>query len=195
MSKKPFKVQDKYFHKAKAEGFVARSAFKLEEIQKRHKLIKKGDFVLDLGCSPGSWSQLASEIVGPRGFVEGIDLKPVVMGMKNTVFHVKDVFELQPEDLEKGSYEVLISDMAPSTSGVIFQDQCRSEELCMKVLELCPKFLKPGGNMVMKLFMGGGQQEVLQATRALFTKVKQSKPDSTRKASKEFFVIGLGFKG
>ena len=154
MGKKPFKVQDKYFHKAKEDGFVARSAYKLEEIQKRHQLIKKGDHILDLGCAPGSWAQLASKLIGPKGYLEGIDLKEVSLNLDNASFQVRDVFELQPENLEKGSYDVMISDMAPSTSGIVFQDQCRSEELCMKVLELCPKFLKPGGNMVMKLFMG-----------------------------------------
>lgn len=195
MARRPFNPQDHYFKKAKQEGFVARSAYKLQEIQKRFRLIKQGDKVLDLGCAPGAWSQVVSQLVGGAGFVEGIDLTPVTLNLKNAKFHVKDVFELKPEDLSFPIFDVLLSDMAPNTSGIPFQDQARSEALCLKVIELCPLLLKPGGNLVMKLFMGSGAKEIQESVRKKFHQHKQLRPDSTRKSSKEIFVVGMGYKG
>jgi 23S rRNA (uridine2552-2'-O)-methyltransferase len=191
-----YNPQDHFFKKAKAEGFAARSAYKLQEIQKRHRVLRQGDKVLDLGCAPGSWSQVASQIVGGKGFVEGLDLKPidklVADKIRNGRFQVLDVFNMTAEHLSNPQFDVVLSDMAPNTSGIPFQDQARSEELCMKVLELCRTFLKPGGHVVMKLFMGPDAKQVENATRALFKSVKQVRPDSTRKQSKEIFVVGLG---
>lgn len=190
-----FNPQDHFFKKAKKEGFLARSAYKLEEIQKRHKILKKNDKVLDLGCAPGAWSQMSLKIVGPKGFVEGIDLKPVSLSAPNASFQVKDAFTLEAKDLMNEKFDVVISDMAPSTTGVIFRDQVLSEDLCMHVLELLPRFLKPEGHFTMKIFMGPGSQEIQMRTRKMFKAFKMLKPESTRKASKEIFIIGLGFKG
>jgi len=195
LARKPFNPQDHYFKKAKQEGFAARSAYKLQEIQKRFRILKSGDRVLDLGCAPGSWSQVATQIVGRNGLVEGIDLKPVTLKLESARFLVRDVFELKKEDLTVDRYDVVLSDMAPNTSGIPFRDQARSEELCLKVIELCPEFLKPKGHLVMKLFMGPGSKEIENAVRARFEQVKQARPDSTRKSSKEIFVIGLGYQG
>lgn len=195
MAKRVYNPQDHYFKKAKKDGFAARSAYKLQEIQQRLRLIHAGDKVLDLGCAPGAWSQVTSQIVGKNGLVEGIDLKPVTINIPNAKFQVKDVFELKAEDLSTDKFDVIMSDMAPNTSGVPFQDQARSEELCLKVVELCPEFLKPRGHLIMKLFMGSGAKGVENAVRAKFENVKQIRPDSTRKSSKEIFVVGINYQG
>lgn len=190
-----FNPKDHYFKKAKKEGFVARSAYKLDEIQKRHRILKRGDRVLDLGCAPGAWAQIALKIVGPQGSVDGVDLKEVNLSAPNAKFQVKDAFTLTEQDFTKVPFDVVLSDMAPNTTGVILRDQVLSEELCAHVLELLPKFLKPGGNFAMKLFMGPGSKDLEMRARKMFKTLKQLRPESTRKSSKEVFVIGLGFKG
>jgi 23S rRNA (uridine2552-2'-O)-methyltransferase len=186
-----YNPQDHYFKKAKKEGFLARSAYKLDEIQKKYRVIKPGDTVLDLGCAPGAWSQITLKIIGPKGHLRGIDLKAVTLKASNAEFIQKDIFEMKREEFVEAPYDCVISDMAPNTSGVVFRDQTLSEELCMKVAQLCDEILKPNGNMVMKLFQGGGQKEVLNAVRVRFHKIQLLKPESTRKESKEIFVIGL----
>lgn len=189
-----FNPKDHYFKKAKKEGFLARSAYKLEEIQHRHKIINKNDRILDLGCAPGAWSQMCLKIIGPRGFVEGVDLKPTGLSAANARFQVKDAFTLTEEDFLQVPFDVVISDMAPSTTGVVFRDQVLSEELCAHILDILPRFLKQGGNFTMKLFMGPGYKELELRTRKMFQMVKTVRPDSTRKSSKEVFVVAKGFK-
>ncbi|MEK6554442.1 MAG: RlmE family RNA methyltransferase, partial [Bdellovibrionota bacterium] len=175
-----FNPQDHFFKKAKKEGFLARSAYKLDEIQKKYKVIKPGNSVLDLGCAPGAWLQVALQIVGPKGFVEGIDLKPVVLTAPNGNFFVKDVFRLEDSDLKGFPYDVVMSDMAPNTSGNKFSDQAKSEELCLKVLELSDRLLRPGGNMVMKFFMGGGSKALELEVKKRFVEFNQLRPEATR---------------
>jgi 23S rRNA (uridine2552-2'-O)-methyltransferase len=189
-----FNPQDHFFKKAKKEGFLARSAYKLDEIQKKYKLMRPGNRVLDLGCAPGAWCQIALKVVGPKGFVEGIDLKPITLKAPNGRFFVKDVYQLTAEELEGHPYDVILSDMAPNTSGIMIRDQALSEELCRKVLDVCEAHLKPGGNMVMKFFMGGGAKDLENEVKKRFTKLHLLRPEATRSASKEIFVIGLGKK-
>lgn len=190
----PFNPQDHYFKQAKKDGYLARSAYKLLEVQKKFKIIKQGDKVLDLGCAPGSWSQVALELIGGKGLLEGFDLKPITLEAPNARFFVRDVFELKPEELNGFPYDVVISDMAPNTTGIVFTDQARSEQLCIKVLEVCQDMLKPNGNMVMKFFQGGGAKELEMQVRKQFKTVKHLKPLSTRKESKEIFIVGIGKK-
>lgn len=189
-----FNPRDHFFKKAKKEGYLARSAYKLDEIQKKYKLIRSGQNVLDLGCAPGAWCQVALKIVGPKGLVEGIDLKPVTLSAPNGHFFVKDVYELKPEDLKGYPYDVIMSDMAPNTTGIMIRDQALSEELCRKVLEICEQFLKPGGNMVMKFFTGPGFKDLENDVKKRFNKVHMLRPEATRTQSKEIFIIGLGKK-
>lgn len=186
-----YNPQDHYFKKAKKEGFLARSAYKLDEIQKKYRVMKSGDTVLDLGCAPGAWSQITLKILGSKGRLRGIDLKAVTLNAPNAEFIQKDIFAMNIEEFKEAPYDCVISDMAPNTSGIVFRDQTLSEELCMKVVGLCDEILKPNGNMVMKLFQGGGSKEILSAVRERFHKVQLLKPQSTRKESKEIFVIGL----
>lgn len=190
-----YNPRDHYFKKAKKEGFLARSAYKLEEIQKKYKIIRANDKILDLGCAPGSWSQVILKILGPQGRLRGVDLKAVMVKAPNAVFEVKNIFEMKLEEFIEAPYDCIVSDMAPNTTGIMIRDQTLSEELCMKVLELCDKLLKPGGHMAMKLFQGGGAKQVELEVKKRFEKYQMLKPDSTRKESKEIFIIGIKYKG
>lgn len=185
-----FNPKDHYFKKAKKEGYLARSAYKLDEIQKRYRLVKPGNKVFDLGCAPGAWSQVALKVVGPQGFVEGIDLKEVTLKHPNARFFVKDVYELQVEDLTHPIYDVIISDMAPNTTGIAVRDQALSEELCRKVLDVCDQFLKPKGHMTMKLFMGPESKTIENEVKTRFKEVQLFRPKGTRKESSEIYLIG-----
>jgi 23S rRNA (uridine2552-2'-O)-methyltransferase len=186
--------QDHYSQQAKKERFPARSVYKLEEIQKKHRLIKKGDTVLDLGCAPGSWLLYAAKLAGPKGRIIGVDLKPVTIQVS---LHIKiisaDVFTLDIESLEK-DFNVVLSDMAPATTGHKAVDAARSYNLCETALKIAQSILLPGGSFVCKIFQGPDFNLFLDAVRAGFKGLKIFKPQSSRKASKEIYVIGLGKK-
>ena len=195
-----FKVQDYYFKKAKKESFVARSVYKLEEIDKRYKVLKKGDCVADLGYHPGSWIQYTSKKIGDTGKVVGIDIRPLnkqLCHLKNVNLYEKDIFDVKDTtDLGvEDQFDVVLSDMAPNTTGIRSVDQDRSLNLVEMVFSLYPIFLKPGGNSVVKVFDGHQAQVFLKENKKLFTQFHFLKPKSTRSVSKEFFVIGIGYKG
>ncbi|MEQ1665771.1 MAG: RlmE family RNA methyltransferase [Bdellovibrionales bacterium] len=183
--------QDHYFKKAKKEGFLARSAYKLDEIQLKYRIIRQNDKVLDLGCAPGAWSQIILKILGTTGSLRGIDLKAVQLKAKNAIFVEKDIFATEIAEFLEAPYNNIVSDMAPSTSGIPFRDQALSEELCLKVIELSDVLLKPSGNLVMKLFMGSGAKHIELEVKRRFEKHHLFRPLSTRKESKEIFLIGL----
>lgn len=187
----PYNPQDHYFKKAKKEGFVARSAYKLDEIQKKYKILRPNDKILDLGCAPGSWSQIILRILGKTGFLRGVDLTAVNLKAPNAEFVRKNIFEMGLDEFREAPYDVIVSDMAPNTTGIMIRDQTLSEELCMKVVELSDQLLKPRGHLVMKLFMGGGSKQVELAVKERFEKHQLLKPQSTRRESKEIFLIGL----
>lgn len=193
-----FKVKDHYFKKAKQENFVARSVYKLEEIDAKHKLIKKGDKVFDLGYYPGSWVQYTSRIVGEEGKVVGIDIQevnPKIDKIKNVSVYQKDVNDVKSlEEFEMDSkFDVLVSDMAPNTTGIKSVDQARSLNLVEMVFYHLNTFLRPGGNFVIKVFDSNDAQQFLKEQRGLFKSYSYLKPKSTRSVSKEFFVIGKGY--
>lgn len=194
-----FKVKDHYFNKAKDENYLARSVYKLEEIDQRYKVLKPGMLVVDLGYYPGSWIQYTSKVIGDKGMVVGIDIQEVnkkLTGIKNVRVFQKDIFDvtdLKQLDVES-SFDVVLSDMAPSTTGIKAVDQTRSLNLVESVFGLLPKFLKPGGNFVIKVFDSQDAQDYLKAQKNLFSEFSYLKPKSTRSVSKEFFVIGKNFK-
>ena len=191
------KIKDHYFHKAKRNGYVARSAYKLEEIDKKHRIICKGNLVLDLGCSPGSWLQYASRKVGEEGMVLGVDLKLVKHSLPS---HVKvfqaDIFDLTAKDLEMngGMVDVILSDMAPKTSGFRATDAQRSFALNQRVLQLADELLRPRGALLVKAFQGAPLDELRCTFRDSFAKVKLCKPKSSRTESVEIFLLGMGKK-
>lgn len=186
-----FKAKDHYFFKAKKDGYVARSAYKLLDLQKRHKLILRGQSVLDLGCSPGSWSQVALELVGTDGRLVGVDLKPVTINAPaHAKFIVGDILKLSVDELA-GPFDVVLSDMAPNTTGIRIRDQAHSEELCRMVLNIAKSHLKPGGHLVMKLFEGPEAQEIVKEAKSMFARVDRTKPEAVRKGSFETYIVGL----
>lgn len=187
--------QDHYTQRAKKERFPARSVYKLEEIQKKHRLIRKGDRVLDLGCSPGSWLRYAAKMTGTEGTVIGIDLKPVTIELTSQIRIITaDVFELDVESLGN-EFNAVLSDMAPATTGHKAVDAARSFNLCEAAFGIAQRVLRPGGSFVCKIFQGSDFKIFLDTVRSEFKHQKIFKPQSSRKASKEIYVIGLEYKG
>lgn len=195
-----FKVKDHYFEKAKKDNYLARSAYKLEEINQKYKILIKDMSVLDLGYYPGSWTQYTAKVVGDNGSIVGIDIQEVntkLEALKNVRVYQKDINDVKSLD-ELGvteKFDALVSDMAPSTTGIKSVDQARSLNLVEMVFYHLPNFLKTGGNFTIKVFDSNDAQVFLKKQRALFDEYHFLKPKSTRSVSKEFFVIGKGFKG
>jgi 23S rRNA (uridine2552-2'-O)-methyltransferase len=243
----PRKLHDKFFKQAKAEGYVARSAYKLTEIDDRKRLLRRGDAVLDLGCAPGSWLQVALERIGDDGVVIGIDLQRVDrVRAANVRTLVLDVYKATPDRLleeldaylngeppvhdptqgvkstpvlgwsvqpqpstePRGTagaheqppaapefrrrFDVVLSDMAPSTSG--HGDDLLSVRLCRRVLELAIGVLRPGGHLAMKVLEGADFPDLLDETRRCFVEAKGFKPEATRDVSREMYIVGKGFR-
>ena len=186
--------QDHYTRQAKKAKYPARSVFKLEEIQQKHRLIKKGDKILDLGCAPGSWLLYAAKLTGDRGRVVGIDLKPVIIQAGSNIDIINgDVFELDAGTLGS-DFNVVMSDMAPATTGHKAVDAARSAGLCEAALAIAQRVLAPGGSFVCKIFQGPDFNQFVDTVKAGFDRQKIFKPKSSRKHSKEIFVIGFGLK-
>jgi 23S rRNA (uridine2552-2'-O)-methyltransferase len=191
------KWEDHYSRQAKKDGFPARSAYKLQEIQKKFNIIRKGDQILDLGCAPGSWLIFAAKTTGPKGRVTGIDLKPVTVRLPEQAKALTgDVRELDDAAWEKPgrAFDVVLSDMAPATTGNRVVDAARSLGLCETALDIAQQRLRIGGSFVCKIFQGGDVNAFLDEVRKRFNKCKTFKPRSSRKASKEIFIIGFGKK-
>lgn len=189
--------EDHYSRRAKKERFPARSVFKLQEIQSKHHLIKKGDKVLDLGCAPGSWLLYAANLTGNKGQVVGIDLKPV---SEKVPPHVRiyngDILTLDDRFFESlgKDFNVVVSDMSPATTGNKHVDSARSYNLCQAALSIAQTLLIPGGSFVCKIFQGEDFKEFSDSVRSIFKIHKIFKPQASRKASKEIYIIGLGKK-
>ena len=186
--------QDHYTRQAKKERFPARSVYKLKEIQKKYNVINKGDNVLDLGCSPGSWLLYAAGLTGNTGRVIGIDQVPVRVNVPSHVtFYAGDIL-LMDDDFFKSlgsGFNVVISDMAPSTTGNKLVDNTRSFDLCCKALSIAKMTLTADGSFVCKIFQGEDFKTFIDSVRPVFKSHKLFKPKSSRKASKEIYVIGL----
>ncbi|MGD8605919.1 MAG: RlmE family RNA methyltransferase [Myxococcales bacterium] len=189
----PRRKQDHHGRRARREGYPARSVYKLQEIDRRTGLLKKGQRVLDLGASPGSWTLYAAQRVGPAGRVLGIDLEPCEVALpSHAEIRALDAFEIDPSSLG-GPFDLVISDMAPKTSGQRHADQYRSYELVMRALELAKAVLAPGGAFVAKIFQGAEFEDARAALRAVFDKVRVIRPEATRDESYEVFLVGFGF--
>lgn len=191
------KKNEPYTTKAHKEGYPARSVYKLQEMDAKFKLTTRGDKVLDLGASPGSWLMYVSKKVGPKGFVLGVDIAPLKIEVpKNAVFLQQSVMELTREDVFQymGRVDAVISDMAPATSGVRALDAERSLELSFHALRLAQGVLKNGGVFVCKVLEGAGFPEFLQEVRGLFVKAERVKPKASTKESRELYVVAHGFK-
>jgi len=192
--KMAFNPKDRFFHKAKAEGFVARSAYKLDELQKKFRLMKKGDFVLDLGAAPGAWSQIAGAAIGPQGKIVGLDLKEITLKLPNAKFYVMNAFDFDPNILEGRTINCLLSDMAPNTTGIRNTDQARSFDLCEQVVKISDQYLGVGGHLVMKIFEGPDVEKLIKDLEKKFQQTKRLKPEAVRKGSFETYFLGLNKK-
>jgi 23S rRNA (uridine2552-2'-O)-methyltransferase len=180
-------------------GYPARSVFKLEEIQKKWKVMKKGKAILDVGAAPGSWTLFALRTLGKGSRVSAVDLKPLsIKAPRETElrFLQGDVFT--PESAvflgEGGPYGCVLSDAAPSTSGNRLVDSRKSFDLVMRVIDLAEEHLAPGGSLVVKIFQGGDENEVRDRVKTLFREMKTFKPRAVRSDSMETYIIGLGYR-
>ncbi|HTV18993.1 MAG TPA: RlmE family RNA methyltransferase [Polyangiaceae bacterium] len=187
---------DRHTRAAKAAGYPARSVFKLEEIHKRYRLFKSGQRVLDLGAAPGSWSLYASQCVGPAGRVLAVDLSEITEALPpNVQARQLDVFSAERAVLaEQGPYHVVLSDMAPRTSGNKARDQALSYELCMKALAVADDLGAPSSHFVAKLFMSPEFGELKRAITTRYAECRVVRPEATRSQSSEVFLVGLGRK-
>ncbi len=193
---KPYKPKDHFFKKAKAEGFRARSAFKIEEISQRFSIFRKNDKVLDLGAAPGGFLQVIAKTVGAGGLVVGVDLAAIrpfpVPYVKTAQLDVlSDDFDAQLAAIYDGPFNAVVSDLAPKTSGIRSTDEARSLRLANKALEVATTRGLPGSHFIAKLFMGGDFEEFRNQLRAAYSDVKVVRPEATRGASMEVYLVGL----
>ena len=191
---KPYNPRDRFFLQAKKDGLRARSAYKLDEIQRRFRLLRPGARVLDLGAAPGGWCQIAAREVGAKGFVLGLDLDAIPPLPPPTRTWVADAFA--PELLERlrsegqAPYDVVLSDLAPRTSGIRSADEARSLALAERALGLAVQVLKPSGAFVVKVFMGGDFEGFLKLCKQDFSETKIVKPEaSVARGSKEIYLV------
>lgn len=182
--------QDSFGRRARRQGYPARSVYKLEEIDRRTRILRKGQRVLDLGASPGAWTLYAAQKVGPQGRVLGLDLDEHKSALPaHAEIQVADAFTVEPSSL--GAFDVVLSDMAPKTSGQRHADQYRSYELFSRALEIASAVLRPGGSFVGKIFQGAEFEDARAAARQRFKKVRVMRPKATRTESYEVFLVGL----
>lgn len=193
--------QDRLYRKAKEEGYRSRAAYKLIELDQKYKLFRKGAKVLDLGCFPGGWLQVALEKVGPQGTVVGIDLRdvvPVTDGAAHAKFIMGDLYEKEMREAllaeANGKVHVVLSDMSPQLTGIRFADVARSFELAQLAESVAHEALVAGGALVVKLFPGQESEDFCRGVKKCFAGVSRLALDASRKSSNEFYLIAKGFR-
>jgi len=190
---------DEYVLRAQQEGYRSRAVYKLLEIQKKDRLIKPGMTIVDLGAAPGSWSQVAANLVGEKGKVVALDILPMssLAGVEviEGDFREDSVLEQLIKTLDDRPVDLVMSDMAPNMSGMKDMDQPRAMYLTELALDLANQVLCKGGDIVVKVFQGEGFDDYLRALRGAFSKVLTRKPEASRSRSREVYLIGRGFKG
>src|SRR5574343_1127066 len=192
-------VNDPWVQRAKAEGWRSRAAFKLMEIEDKDKLLRRGAIVVDLGCTPGGWSQVARKRLGSTGRVIGLDLlplDPLLPGVEflQGDFHDESVLRQFEAMLHGAKVDLVLSDMAPNMSGIHMSDQARSIHLAELALDFAANHLQPQGSFLVKVFQGSGFAEYVVAMRQVFRKVVTRKPDASRGRSSELYLLGQGLK-
>lgn len=196
MANRPYQPKDRFFREAKAQGLRARSAFKIDEIARRFRIFEKGQTVIDLGAAPGGFLQILLDEVGPKGTVIGVDLVPIrPLNRPNVKTVVADVldpgFDALLTSLHDGRFDVVVSDLAPKTTGIKDTDEARSLALAGKALDLAVTRGRPGTHFVAKLFMGRDFEAFRGDVRTHFGEVKVVRPEATRGASMEIYLVGL----
>ena len=189
----PYQKADRFTEAAKKAGYPARSVYKLEEIDRRARILRRGQSVVDLGAAPGSWSKYVSEKIGEKGRLLAIDRQELRTTLPAWCTFVEaDCFELDGAHYtEFGPFDVVLSDMAPNTSGNRFSDQAKSTELFLHAVEVARVHGAPGSSFVGKIFMGEDFPAARAEVRKLYEEERLIRPESTRQISFEIFVIGL----
>jgi 23S rRNA (uridine2552-2'-O)-methyltransferase len=188
-------LNDPYVQAAKTQGFRSRAAFKLLELDDKYKLITKGARVVDLGAAPGGWSQVA--LARGAAKVVGVDLLPIIPVAGADLIEgdfTADGMEAQLMDLLGGPADLVLSDMAPNTTGHVATDHVRIMALAEMALHFATQILVPGGSFVAKLFQGGAERDMLNTLKLRFKLVRHAKPPASRKDSKEMYVVATGFR-
>ncbi len=191
---KPYQPNDKWSQKAAAEGYRARSVYKLMELDERHKLLKPGISILDLGAAPGSWLQYESEVIGPKGKAIGIDLTPIAPIAENVFTYEQDLTDIPGVRKIVESHglkfvDLILSDAAPNTSGIADVDQWRSVELTRAIMDTAIAMLRPGGKAVAKIFRGADFDEFINTLKKQFQSMKIVHVQATRDRSKEVYIV------
>ncbi len=207
-----YNAKDRFYKQAKQDRYAARSVYKLEELDHRYGLFKRGQQIVDLGCAPGSWLQFLAEKVGKKGLVLGYDIAPAqVTPAPPATWKVADVYELTPTAVLTDLYtlrhgepppdpeapppmkvDAVVSDMAPKLTGIRDADQARSVELQSEALRLAEALVKPGGFFVAKLFQGRDTDEFVKRVKDFYKEAKLLKPEATREGSREVFLLARG---
>jgi 23S rRNA (uridine2552-2'-O)-methyltransferase len=191
-------LRDQYRKLAKDQGYRSRSAYKLLEINNKHNLIEPNDTILDIGCAPGGWLQVAKKLSGPTGTVVGVDISPTktITEVSTMQLNIED-----PDAIEKirknfpFSFDVVLADLSPKVSGIWHFDHERQISLTLVALQISSRLLKRGGNAIFKIFDGSFSGDVKQEASRMFMKVTTSKPKASRQKSSEFYVVCSEFKG
>jgi len=193
-----YNPHDRYYKKAKQEGYRSRAAYKLLELQQRYRLLRPGDKVVDLGAAPGGWLQVAAKIIGQNGKVIGVDLQEMEpFPERNITMLQGDVGagEIQSKitELLAGPADAVISDMAPKLSGIRDADMARALELNQLAFAVAVQLLRPGGSLLVKSFMNNDLQHFTAELKQHFSEVLRTKPEATRQGSSEFYFFAKGF--
>lgn len=199
MAHKQFNRKDRFYHKAKKEGYPARSAYKITELDDRYKIFKSGNVVVDLGCAPGGWLKVAEERLNGRGKLVGIDLLPLKYQHRPETAFLQGDFTLEENQSWITSHiphkaDWIISDMSPNISGVRFRDRFDSIELCRKAMNFAVQHLKPNGSFLCKLFPGKEVEEFRVELRQHFKKLNSVIPEATRQSSTEIYIVAQNLK-
>ena len=194
-----YRRKDTYHRRARAAGYRARSAYKLAELADRFRLLRRGDHVIDLGAWPGGWLQIAVERIGDEGRAVGVDvvpLEPLPAGNVALIAgDVRDPAVIQAARERLGrTADVVLSDLAPKLTGVAATDEARRSELAASVLAALPHPLRPGGRLLMKVFMGPDHPALMAQLREAFDDVKTTRPEATRPGSAELYALGFGHR-
>jgi 23S rRNA (uridine2552-2'-O)-methyltransferase len=190
---------EEYYKLAKKQDYRSRSSFKLLQLNRKFKIIRKGDSVIDLGAAPGGWSQVSLEAVGEEGLVIGVDLNKIRSFPDANFWEVRGDFTHEDviqeiERILQGKAQVILSDASPQLSGIKDLDKLRSIDLAWSVLKMSKKILKKNGKLIMKVFQGEGFPELIRDMKKYFRVVKTTKPPSSKKGSAEMYIVARGFK-
>ena len=193
-----YNPRDHYFKLAKQKNFLARSVFKIDEIDEKLRLFRSGQKILDLGAAPGSWTQFGLRKVGDKGWMVSVDLQPIKVTSARLKVWQGDIRECPIGELKEqcqiSHFDIVMSDMAPKTTGIRITDQMRSLELCELALDVAIQHLGSGGVFICKLFQSEEFENFRNKLKSHFSNVNVVRPKSTRKESKEIFLIGTGFR-